>query len=240
MNETSASVEAFDLSRHAVVEASAGTGKTYTIEQLVLRILLEEQIPLEQILVVTFTEKATGELKVRLRGMLERAAVQADGEHTLLLQQSLDHFDVAPIFTIHGFCQRLLQEYALEQQHDFRSRSTCRGPGAAGGLVLKDIERKQWRKEFGDRLRAVLDCANYNRGEAKDWERRVLAIANRIFKPRLRTICCVPNSCPIGGARLEEPDANWAGQSLKSSRSPCCTSCCPNTSGNEVCTVSTT
>ena len=119
MNETSASVENFDLGRHAVVEESAGTGKTYTIEQLVLRILIEEQIPLEQILVVTFTEKATGELKIRLRGMLERA-VQADDEHAALLRQSLDHFDLAPIFTIHGFCQRLLQEYALEQQNDFQ------------------------------------------------------------------------------------------------------------------------
>src|ERR1700730_12355019 len=60
-----------DLDAHAVVEASAGTGKTYTIEQLVLRLLLERKVPLEQILLVTFTEKATGELKTRLRTALE-------------------------------------------------------------------------------------------------------------------------------------------------------------------------
>ena len=106
MNETHASVENFDLTRHAVVEASAGTGKTYTIEHLVLRLLTEQGVSLEQILVVTFTEKATGELKARLRSMLERA-LQKDDEHAPTLKTALDHFDQAPIFTIHGFCQAI-------------------------------------------------------------------------------------------------------------------------------------
>ena len=57
MNETRASVENFELNRHAVVEASAGTGKTYTIEHLVLRLLTEENdVALDHILVVTFTD----------------------------------------------------------------------------------------------------------------------------------------------------------------------------------------
>ena len=59
------------MNRHYVVKASAGTGKTHTIEQRVLRLLTEGAIPIEQILVVTFTEKATGELKTRLRLMLD-------------------------------------------------------------------------------------------------------------------------------------------------------------------------
>src|SRR5437763_1752638 len=117
MNETRASVENFDLDRHAVVEASAGTGKTYTIERLVLRLLTEEAVPLEQILIVTFTEKATGDLRTRLRGMLERA-IQKNDDFGPALKHALDDFDQAPIFTIHGFCQRLLQEYALEQGQD--------------------------------------------------------------------------------------------------------------------------
>ena len=118
MNETRASLNNFELDRHAVVEASAGTGKTYTIERLVSRLLTDEDVTLEQILVVTFTEKATGELKTRLRHMLE-IAVQKDDEYVKPLEAALDQFDQAPIFTIHGFCQRLLQEYALEQGQDF-------------------------------------------------------------------------------------------------------------------------
>ena len=78
MNETRASLIHFELDRHGVVEASAGTGKTYTIERLVLRLLTDEAMPIERILVVTFTEKATGELKTRLRRMLEEAIEKDD------------------------------------------------------------------------------------------------------------------------------------------------------------------
>ena len=207
MNETVASVENFDLSRHAVVEASAGTGKTYTIEKLVLRLLTDEEVPLEQILIVTFTEKATGDLKARLRGMLERA-LQKDDEHAAFLKPALDHFDQASIFTIHGFCQRLLQEYALEQGQDFRM-DLADDPELLKTL-LKEIERKHWRATFGDKLRAVLDQAGYNREKADDWEKKVLEIAIR-YKPRsghqLR-----PAAAPEWWRRLDEPDAKWAGQ----------------------------
>src|ERR1700737_4516376 len=107
-----------DLDRHAVVEASAGTGKTYAIEQLVLRLLLERNVPLDQVLLVTFTEKATGELKERLRQTLETKL--SDPILRPRLQAALDSLDQAPIFTIHSFCQRLLAEYALEQGQDLR------------------------------------------------------------------------------------------------------------------------
>ena len=207
MNETRASVEHFDLSRHAVVEASAGTGKTYTIEQLVLRLLTEEAVPLERILIVTFTEKATGELKVRLRAMLERA-LQKDDDFAPLLKPALDHFDQAPIFTIHGFCQRLLQEYALEQAQDFRAELV--NDIDLLQTSLREIQRKHWRATFGDRLRAVLDKALYNRETADDWDRKVLDIASK-YKPRcghqLR-----PAYSPDWHERLDEVDANWAGQ----------------------------
>ena len=207
MNETRASVENFDLSRHAVVEASAGTGKTYTIEKLVVRLLTEEEVPLDKILLVTFTEKAIGELKARLRGTLERR-LQQDDETAAYLVPALDHFDQASIFTIHGFCQRLLQEYALEQGQDF-AVELADDPELLKTL-LKEIERKHWRATFGDNLRAVLEHAGYNREKAKDWEQKVLDIASR-YKPRsghqLR-----PAAVPDWWRRLDEPDANWAGQ----------------------------
>ncbi len=207
MNETPASVEDFDLRRHAVIEASAGTGKTYTIEQLVLRLLTEAGVRLEQILIVTFTEKATGELRTRLRTMLDRAW-QEDVENATALKAAFDHFDQAPIFTIHGFCQRILQEYALEQGQDFR-------PEQASDVdllraLLREIQRKHWRAHFGNRLKAVLENAGYNRETADQWDEKVLEIATR-FKPRsghqLR-----PAGVPDWWRRLDEVDANWAGQ----------------------------
>lgn len=60
------------LDGHAVIEASAGTGKTYTIEHLVIDRLLRTRARLEQILVVTFTDKATSELRKRIRDLIER------------------------------------------------------------------------------------------------------------------------------------------------------------------------
>src|SRR3712207_140611 len=96
------------LDRHAVVEASAGTGKTYTIEQLVLRLVRDAGVPLERILLVTFTEKATGELRGRLRAALEKELLERP-EHRRHLRPAVDQFDQASIFTLHSFCQRLLQ-----------------------------------------------------------------------------------------------------------------------------------
>ncbi|MBP1627959.1 MAG: Exodeoxyribonuclease beta chain [Holophagaceae bacterium] len=110
--------------RRGVIQASAGTGKTYTLERMVVDFLLQG-IPLEQILVVTFTDKATLELKARVRSMLETLAELEAGEapepcweigpgQAKALSQALRAFDRATIATIHGFCRRVLQESAFE------------------------------------------------------------------------------------------------------------------------------
>ncbi|MDP7416581.1 MAG: UvrD-helicase domain-containing protein, partial [Desulfobacterales bacterium] len=98
------------LSGHNLIEASAGTGKTYAIEGLFLRLILEKQIPINQILVVTFTEAATTELTERIwnRLMQEKSAFQTESSDAAsekaaqLIQGALDEFDRAAIFTIHG------------------------------------------------------------------------------------------------------------------------------------------
>ena len=115
------------------LEASAGTGKTFTIEHLVVRLVLQG-IPIEQILVVTFTRKATSELKLRIRRALQRTqeelktgktssdyliALLEKEEQTLKEKRALIHaalicFDAAAIFTLHGFCHRMLTEFAFE------------------------------------------------------------------------------------------------------------------------------
>jgi len=123
-----------------LLEASAGTGKTYQISDLIVRHVAELAIPLDRILAITFTEAATRELKNRIRGrlrdclqavMAHRAggagAAELDpilervlrrvGDETLVtrrLEAALRSFDLAPISTIHGFCQRMLRELAFE------------------------------------------------------------------------------------------------------------------------------
>lgn len=122
---------------HAI-EASAGTGKTYSITLLWLRLILEQHLRVDQILVTTFTTAATAELKSRLLDTLHSALASARGEgkngpvadivarterkgHPSLerdLQNALSCFDLAPIHTMHGFCQSLLNRYMLELSCD--------------------------------------------------------------------------------------------------------------------------
>ncbi len=102
---------------HAVIEASAGTGKTYTLIELVMRLLIEQRLPLEKILIMTFTEQATGELKMRIRTRIQEALSQSQPGSELYehLEQSLLNINQASVFTIHGFCQNALKEFAFEQ-----------------------------------------------------------------------------------------------------------------------------
>ncbi len=117
------------VDRHSVIEASAGTGKTYTIEHLVVDRLLGTDASLEEILVVTFTEKATSELRKRIRTLIGAVlegglagkevpegldAWTVDAAARAKLEDSLFGFDRAPIYTIHGFCNRMLSDMAFE------------------------------------------------------------------------------------------------------------------------------
>jgi exodeoxyribonuclease V beta subunit len=105
-----------------LIEASAGTGKTYTLAELYLRLVLEHDLKVDQILVVTYTRAATEELRDRLRQKLvdkrdalldaPLASEQRREFHTLNL--AIQSFDQAAIFTIHGFCQRVLTDFAFE------------------------------------------------------------------------------------------------------------------------------
>jgi exodeoxyribonuclease V beta subunit len=118
--------------RHAVIEASAGTGKTFTLEHLVVDLLLTADVTLDRVLVVTFTEKATNELRARVRATLERllspASTETDstgldgatGDFWNLGPRDIEKlraaraaFDAATITTIHAFCQRVLRENAF-------------------------------------------------------------------------------------------------------------------------------
>lgn len=120
-----------------LIEASAGTGKTYTLTRLFLRLIMEQGFRGEEILLVTFTDAATEELKGRLRktirdtiralklGIIEeddpliKAYLQrtdrAEAENLAdRLTRTLRTFDEVSIFTIHSFCRRMLQDNAFE------------------------------------------------------------------------------------------------------------------------------
>lgn len=138
-----------------LIEASAGTGKTYTISGLYLRLLLGDfngtddghHLPLtcEQILVVTFTNAATEELRDRIRRRIQVAfkcflGLNVDDPFVEALYQNtpeeqrpialrrfdlaLKSLDEAAIFTIHGFCQRILADLAFESSRLFESDFT--------------------------------------------------------------------------------------------------------------------
>jgi exodeoxyribonuclease V beta subunit len=91
-----------------VLEASAGTGKTWTIAALASR-YVAEGTPLERLLLVTFTRMATGELRERVRERLVRdAATEPDAVRRDNLARAVADFDAATIATTHGFCQEVL------------------------------------------------------------------------------------------------------------------------------------
>ncbi|MEX2488065.1 MAG: exodeoxyribonuclease V subunit beta [Pseudomonadales bacterium] len=131
--------ESFPLTGHRIIEASAGTGKTHTITNLYLRLLLgdddEQRGPLtvDNILVLTFTVAATEELRRRIRNRIQEARLaistgespdpfldrlasdhQNNTDAHRLLTAALQLMDEASIFTIHGFCARVLGEHAFE------------------------------------------------------------------------------------------------------------------------------
>src|SRR5204862_4633894 len=104
-----------DLDDTLIVEAAAGTGKTTELVKRILRVLATGRATMTGIVAVTFTEKAAGELKLRLREALEKARADADGDATRdRLEQALTTLEEAHVNTIHGFCAELLRERPVE------------------------------------------------------------------------------------------------------------------------------
>jgi exodeoxyribonuclease V beta subunit len=177
-----------------LIEASAGTGKTFSLTGLILRLILEERIPISQILAVTYTIAATKELKDRVRGrlhealdelrrfcphrppthrsgtagnrlpegeegdfaapfcspsktedeILARIIKRGDSEKSIReLDLALQSFDEAQIFTIHGFCQRILHDHAFESGTSFDTELVT-DPTPLFEQVAKDF----WRLKF--------------------------------------------------------------------------------------------
>ncbi len=145
-----------DLDRHGLIEAHAGTGKTWTIVQMVLRILertapdsrgRERRIHIREILLVTYTEKAAGELKRRIRaGIADRLAGLTEQDSVALkqhLEDCLNNLHEALIGTIHAICLRLLQTWPFETGVHFNTRIIDDAEGLES--ALRESMRTDWQ-----------------------------------------------------------------------------------------------
>lgn len=149
------------LKGHILIEASAGTGKTYTISRLFLRLLLEDEYLLSSILVVTFTEAATQELKERIYLLIKEAHKAFSngssddpflsnlisridsGKACSILESAAHNFDTVSIHTIHGFCQKVLYENSFESGTSFESTIIT-----DQSLLVQEITHDFWRLNF--------------------------------------------------------------------------------------------
>lgn len=166
---------ALTMATPQLVEASAGTGKTYNIQNVYLRLILHHRLTVQQILVVTFTNAATRELRERLRKALLECSYSIDAppsatpddeeqraraaialanptadtevarELKRRLQVALMDFDSAAIFTIHGFCKRVLERYAFECGHDPDAELMTEQRG-----IIRETCQDWWRKNAYD------------------------------------------------------------------------------------------
>ncbi len=147
-----------------LIEAGAGTGKTFTIAGLFLRLVLGQGIGIGEILAVTYTIAATAELRDRVRkrlrsalddlrnkksddeivgGFLKNSSADAIAKGIRDLDDAVQNFDEARIFTIHGFCQRVLAESAFESGALFDLEML-----ADAEPIIGEVARDFWRQRF--------------------------------------------------------------------------------------------
>ncbi|WP_025733905.1 exodeoxyribonuclease V subunit beta [Carnimonas nigrificans] len=168
MTEQRLDIATLPLTGRRLIEASAGTGKTFTIAALYVRLVLGhgELVSLtpEQILVVTFTRAATEELRERIRRRLREARDmllgRAEGDailagllcdydeeqrrlKALQLDSAVRMMDDAAIFTIHGFCQRMLKRHAFDSGARFNVELTSNGDA-----LLQQAVEDYWRRHY--------------------------------------------------------------------------------------------
>lgn len=106
------------LDRNALVEAGAGTGKTHLTISRILHGIATGRYRLARLVIITFTEKAAGELRDRLRSGLEDMAASGDRAVAARGRQALTEIEYALVTTIHSFCAQILREFPLEADVD--------------------------------------------------------------------------------------------------------------------------
>ena len=214
-----------DLDGTTLIEASAGTGKTYTLTTFYLRLLVEEDLLPSEILVVTYTQAATAELRERVRERIREAiaageasdaeAEAFDPELRRLglaardgaraaggpdpLRRALQEFDEAAIFTIHGFCQRSLQRHAFESCVAFDAELI-----EAPDLLEETLVRDLWARGLAEQESDFVEWLLEGRGRRWQFEPRAL-------KRNLLDLLGADEEMPVlpGGAATEQDDSDW-------------------------------
>ncbi len=160
-------VDTVALKQGNLIEASAGTGKTYSIAILTLRLILEQNILIQEILMVTFTKPAVAELETRVRSFVRIAHLASLGkkvddvtiaeivkqaiakigllETEFRLKSALLFLDETSVLTIHSFCQRTLTEYAFETNQIFGAETL--DETSMNELKLDEVNHF-WRKNI--------------------------------------------------------------------------------------------
>lgn len=151
-------VETIELEGKNLVEASAGTGKTYSVSLLALRLILEKDISADKILMVTFTEAAAAEMAERMRRFIKQAYEAALGkevDETIKnivkktpnclekLRRAYMLLDEINVFTIHGFCNKILRELAFETDSNFDFNII-----ADDKAIFQEVFDNYWREEL--------------------------------------------------------------------------------------------
>lgn len=172
-------IESLDLNKSGIIEASAGTGKTYTICTIVSKIIREGRAEADQIAVVTFTEKAAGELKQRIVKRLEEDLDKSiDDKETQYLKNALARTDEISIGTIHGFCNGLLHEFSFENGSPFKLNPNT-DPELRKRLLNLQI-RRDWQKYYGDFLPTLLKISNFIH-DPNNFIDDVIKISNKLY-----------------------------------------------------------
>ncbi len=199
-----------DLSGVNLIEASAGTGKTFTIAAVYLRLIIETGLTVDGILVVTFTEAATAELKDRIRNRLRDAvsAFEAGGNDEPFLQGLIDRhpdprpaldrlrsairdFDEAAIFTIHGFCMRMLRENAFESGGLFDTELMTNEEG-----FRREVVEDFWRRHFYEATTLFVNHA-VGKGCSPDFFLKLLGKSIGVQTPRIIPRVSASDTAPL-------------------------------------------
>ena len=109
---------AYEIKKHISVTAGPGSGKTMVLVERYLHILREHSLNIDQIVAITFTNRAANEMRERLRERLNYILQATKGDERKRWLGYKRTLDGAVITTIHGFCARLLREFPVEARVD--------------------------------------------------------------------------------------------------------------------------
>ena len=139
---------AHSLGENLFVEAGAGTGKTTALVARMVSLVVDEEVPVEEIVAITFTEKAAAELGDRFRRELEEVARHdVDQERRWLADLALADVDLAALTTLHGFARRLLR-FAARHGNQMGAWAVLQPgepwQGGQGNCIFIESIRRSW------------------------------------------------------------------------------------------------